>query len=402
MKYHAASTVIIVLTSIAVLRAAPNTQLFQNIEYIQPSIHIPKLKALQLGDIDTHFSGYSARAKIQKQDVGSECDFVGLDSYSIKQQIISLFVILAAGLLGVLIPIIGYRFEKLKPPKLVLELGKFLGIGVILSTALIHIYASSVEFLSNECISEHLGGYEGWSGLIFIFAVFIMQFIDFLVLVKYGKRGCAHLDNTQQIDQTYIGDSTLIIVNNNNIQYISGQPPYNPSSDDSLSSNSTAFVNHKTSISTVSVILLEISIIFHSVIIGLTLGLSDTTTLLTLTIALSFHQFFEGFAVGDRLGGAYSSHIEKLDYDSEPTPVGQTIGIITHTVINTKSATYLILLGVLEAIAAGILVYVALIHLISIEFSSQRFLDQSKTTKTLCFLAMYTGAAIMAVIGQWA
>jgi zinc transporter 1/2/3 len=44
---------------------------------------------------------------------------------------------------------------------------------------------------------------------------------------------------------------------------------------------------------------LELGIVSHSVIIGLSLGVSQSPcTIRPLVAALSFHQFFEGFALG--------------------------------------------------------------------------------------------------------
>lgn len=45
--------------------------------------------------------------------------------------------------------------------------------------------------------------------------------------------------------------------------------------------------------------ILEMGIVSHSVIIGLSLGVSQSPcTIKPLVAALSFHQFFEGFALG--------------------------------------------------------------------------------------------------------
>jgi zinc transporter 1/2/3 len=50
---------------------------------------------------------------------------------------------------------------------------------------------------------------------------------------------------------------------------------------------------HSTS---VSVIMLEIGMSFHSILIGVSLGIT-TTDFVVLLIAISFHQFFEGIAL---------------------------------------------------------------------------------------------------------
>ena len=63
--------------------------------------------------------------------------------------------------------------------------------------------------------------------------------------------------------------------------------------------------------------------------IGLTLGVTAGTAFLTLLVALSFHQFFEGFAIGaaavDSGLGLAKSTVMGLAY-SATTPAGIAIG----------------------------------------------------------------------------
>jgi zinc transporter 1/2/3 len=50
---------------------------------------------------------------------------------------------------------------------------------------------------------------------------------------------------------------------------------------------------------TVSLKVLELGIIVHSVIIGMSLGASESPdTIRPLLVALTFHQFFEGIGLG--------------------------------------------------------------------------------------------------------
>lgn len=48
---------------------------------------------------------------------------------------------------------------------------------------------------------------------------------------------------------------------------------------------------------TFTTVLLEMGIMLHSILIGLALGLAPEDELPVLLIAISFHQFFEGFAI---------------------------------------------------------------------------------------------------------
>lgn len=79
---------------------------------------------------------------------------------------------------------------------------------------------------------------------------------------------------------------------------------------------------------TVGIYLTEAGIIFHSVMIGITLGVTSES-FNTLLAALCFHQFFEGFALAsaavDAALGTAKCIIMAVAY-SVTTPVGIAIG----------------------------------------------------------------------------
>lgn len=57
--------------------------------------------------------------------------------------------------------------------------------------------------------------------------------------------------------------------------------------------------------------ILELGILSHSVIIGLSLGVSQSPcTIRPLVVALSFHQFFEGFALGGCIAQVLSNRVD--------------------------------------------------------------------------------------------
>jgi zinc transporter 1/2/3 len=86
------------------------------------------------------------------------------------------------------------------------------------------------------------------------------------------------------------------------------------------------------------------------------------------------------------------------------TPVGIGIGIAIHSkTYNPKSVASLLVTGILDSVSGGILIYVALINLITAEMGvgAHAFHSLSKRLKFLYFLALYAGVAAMAVIGRW-
>jgi len=158
----------------------------------------------------------------------------------------------------------------------------------------------------------------------------------------------------------------------------------------------------------ISTYLLEFGIALHSVLIGLALG-TTAESFIALFIALSFHQFFEAIALGAQIARLHHislrSAIFMVIFFALTTPVGIAIGIGIHsTTYNPKSVTSLPINGIFDSISGGILIYVALVNLITAEMGvgAHSFHLLSKKLKVLYFFALYAGVAAMAVVGRWA
>jgi zinc transporter 1/2/3 len=159
---------------------------------------------------------------------------------------------------------------------------------------------------------------------------------------------------------------------------------------------------------TIGTYLLEFGIAVHSVLIGLTLG-TTTDSFVALFIALCFHQFFEAIALGAQIANLKSTSIRSaiflILFFSFTTPVGIAIGIGVHAgTYNPQSVSSLLVTGILDSFAAGILIYVALVNLITADMgvNAHGFHSLRTRLKWLYFIALYLGVAIMAIIGRWA
>jgi len=158
----------------------------------------------------------------------------------------------------------------------------------------------------------------------------------------------------------------------------------------------------------ISTYLLELGIALHSVLIGLALG-TTTDSFVALFIALCFHQFFEGIALGAQIANAKTisilSAVGMVIFFALTTPVGIAAGIGVHSgTYNPKSVSSLLVTGILDSLSAGVLIYVALVNLITAEMgtNAHAFYGLSTRLKLLYYTALYLGAAAMAVIGRWA
>lgn len=147
------------------------------------------------------------------------------------------------------------------------------------------------------------------------------------------------------------------------------------------------------------------SFIAAGIFIGITLGISSNAdTVRALMIALIFHQGNEGLALGVLFVKAGYNRVKYTLLAAAfiiVTPLGIAIGIGVSKNYNGESKAALGTEGVFDAVSAGILIYNGLCDLIVPAFSDDD-MPQSWTMQAAGFGALYTGAAIMALIGKWA
>ncbi|CAN6847353.1 unnamed protein product, partial [Brassica oleracea] len=146
---------------------------------------------------------------------------------------------------------------------------------------------------------------------------------------------------------------------------------------------------------------LELGIIVHSVVIGLSLGATnDTCTIKGLIAALCFHQMFEGMGLGGSILQAEYTNVKKLVmafFFAVTTP----FGIATTRKHHDNSPTALITVGLLNAFSAGLLIFMAHVDLLAAEFMGS-MLQRSVKLQLICFGAALLGCGGMSVLAKWA
>ncbi len=157
----------------------------------------------------------------------------------------------------------------------------------------------------------------------------------------------------------------------------------------------------------IAVIILEFGVIFHSIIIGLTLAVDEAFKVLFVVIV--FHQMFEGLGLGTRLAAL------KLppSYRWMPlagavvygltTPVGIAAGLGVRHTYSPNSTTALIVSGVFDSFSSGILLYTGLVELLAHEFIFNKEMTEAPIGEVVYAAACVVfGAGIMALLGRWA
>jgi solute carrier family 39 (zinc transporter), member 1/2/3 len=155
------------------------------------------------------------------------------------------------------------------------------------------------------------------------------------------------------------------------------------------------------------ILLLEASILFHSIFIGLTLSLT-TTGFTPFLIAISIHQTFEGLALGARIAAipflprSPQPWLMALAYGAT-TPIGQAIGLAVQGTYDPMAEGGLIVMGLSNAVGSGLLLFAGLVELLAEDFLSERSLSEMKgRPRTEACVSVVAGAALMALTGAWA
>jgi ZIP Zinc transporter len=158
-------------------------------------------------------------------------------------------------------------------------------------------------------------------------------------------------------------------------------------------------------------LLLEAGILFHSIFIGMALSVSTGTPFLVLLVAISFHQTFEGLALGSRISALIPSlfgprsvkpWLMALAYGTT-TPIGQALGLWMHELYDPAGTTGLLSVGITNAISSGLLLFAGLVELLAEDFLSDRSYEvlQGRRRIEAC-VSVAAGGILMAIVGAFA
>ncbi|KAK4203957.1 putative zinc-regulated transporter [Triangularia verruculosa] len=181
--------------------------------------------------------------------------------YNIKLRVGLLFVMLATSSIAVFTPILISSF--VSPNHIVFTILRQFGTGVIISTAFVHLYTHAVLMFQNECLGKL--EYESTASAILMAGLFLSFLIEYI-----GIRFVQWHQAKQQALKSGSSDGEQ-------------QGPAPGKAD------------------MVNITVLEAGVIFHSLLIGLTVVVAGDSFFGTLFAVIVFHQMFEGIALGTRI-----------------------------------------------------------------------------------------------------
>ena len=114
---------------------------------------------------------------------------------------------------------------------------------------------------------------------------------------------------------------------------------------------------------------------------------------------------FEGLALGSRISELPIRMVEKLIMAGAfavVTPIGMAIGIGVLNQFNGNDPSTIIAIGTLDALSAGILLYVGLVEMLAHDWMHGE-LSKAPIKQVLpAALSLVAGLVLMSVLGKWA
>ncbi|XP_047311060.1 zinc transporter 6, chloroplastic [Impatiens glandulifera] len=328
-------------------------------------------------------------------------------------KLVSIFFIFFTSVVGITLPVLLSKFfhGKQAYDKALLII-KCFAAGVILSTSLVHVLPDAFGALGNcQVASRHPWKDFPFSGLITLIGVLTALMVDLAATSHVDGQGNSHShghssgkstgkshDRYERIDANEELEIVCKSAKESAIAIVAEESGEELTNAEELMKMKQRLVSQ----------VLEIGIIFHSVIIGVTMGMSQNKcTIRPLVAALSFHQIFEGMGLGGciaQAGFGFKTTLYMCLMFSVTTPMGILLGmaIFSVTGYDDSSANALILEGLLGSLSSGILIYMALVDLIALDFFHSKLMASDSMLKKVSFVALVLGSTSMSVLALWA
>ncbi|SPO05461.1 related to plasma membrane zinc ion transporter [Cephalotrichum gorgonifer] len=391
---------------------------------------------------------------IYRRSDACESGGVGGEAYDVPLHVGALVIIMSVSTLACMFPMLAKRFPVLRIPRTFFFIVRHFGTGVLIATAFIHLLPTAFISLGNPCLSTFwTNDYPAMPGAIALAGVFFVVVIEMvfsparqfahcrpgasalrsssrMVVSESEGEGEAGNRSRVSLDDIQVGtpdERRSVEMSTLNVDQLSPGAPFTPGDaagvgakgvgDTALPRGGDVEVlthghvltpEQKMKKEVLQCVLLEIGILFHSVFIGMALSVAVGNQFVVLLIAIAFHQTFEGMALGSRIADIdWTSHPQRpwfmaLAYGLT-TPIGQAIGLATHSLYNPDSAFGLVLVGTMNAISSGLLVYASLVELLAVDFLSDESWEtlRGKRRVVACLIVL-AGAFSMGLVGAWA
>ncbi|XP_010460953.1 PREDICTED: probable zinc transporter 10 [Camelina sativa] len=342
----------------------------------------------------SHFPGaLSQSAKVCESESNSTCIN---KNKALDLKLISIFSILITSLIGVCLPFFARSVPAFQPEKSHFLIVKSFASGIILSTGFMHVLPDSFDMLSSPCLNDnpwHKFPFTGFVAMISAVFTLMVDSITTSVFTKSGRKDLrADVASAETPDQE-MGQVTSHHGHGHGHGHSHGE------TDKELGTY-LQLLRYR-----VIAIVLELGIVVHSIVIGLSVGATNNTcTIKGLVAALCFHQMFEGMGLGGCILQAEYGWVKKAVmafFFAVTTPFGVALGMAISKTYKENSPDSLITVGLLNASSAGLLIYMALVDLLAADFMGKK-MQRSIKLQLKSYAAVLLGAGGMSVMAKWA
>lgn len=297
-------------------------------------------------------------------------------SYSVELRIGVVFFVLFASLLGVSLP-------QIVQPKTFVEvhftLFKSFGVGIILATSFAHVLHDGVVDLAETGVDFPV------ALTLALLAIVIMFFSE--QAIKALNETPSDVHGAKALSFERVSEDGKVAV----VGAAAARHHHLPQQSDSTSAS--------------LVHLLQLGIAAHSIAIGIVLGIATgREDALALTVAICFHQLFEGAGLGVALVDARFSRARMLVNSAIfvcTTPFGLALGIGLEDRLDEGSLVYLWTSGAVNSLAAGFLIYFGLVNMLVADFNRADLKGKHGLRLAMASATM-VGIATMVILAIWA
>ncbi|EAQ88851.1 hypothetical protein CHGG_05470 [Chaetomium globosum CBS 148.51] len=299
----------------------------------------------------------------------------GGDEYNTPLHVGALIIILAVSSLACAIPMLAAKFPVLRIPEPFFFAVRHIGTGVLLATAFVHLLPTAFISLGNPCLSNFwTTDYPAMPGAIALVGIFFVSIIEMIFsparnfTPRTGRAGA-----------------------------VGGGGSAGASGAGAHTAHASMGGGHCSNAAVVAAITRPSATHHASLELAPLEGSAAAGTSPNLKEALGTESQGWSLTPEQRHKKAI------LQSYGCTTPIGQAIGLATHTLYSPDSEFGLILVGTMNAVSSGLLVFAALIELLAEDFLSDESWSVLRGRRRVmaCLLVLF-GAICMSLVGAWA
>ncbi|EOA39424.1 hypothetical protein CARUB_v10012540mg [Capsella rubella] len=348
----------------------------------------------------SHFPGALSQSnKVCESKSNNSC--IDKDK-ALDLKLISIFSILITSLIGVCLPFFARSVPAFQPEKSHFLIVKSFASGIILSTGFMHVLPDSFNMLSSPCLDDnpwHKFPFTGFVAMVSAVFTLMVDSITTSVFTKSGRKSLRADVASAETPDNEMGQGHVTTHHGHGHGHSHSHSHSHGENDKELGSY-LQLLRYR-----VIAIVLELGIVVHSIVIGLSVGATNNTcTIKGLVAALCFHQMFEGMGLGGCILQAEYGWAKKAVmafFFAVTTPFGVALGMALSKTYKENSPDSLITVGLLNASSAGLLIYMALVDLLAADFMGNK-MQKSIKLQLKSYAAVLLGAGGMSVMAKWA